>query len=133
MPRMAVICAGCRLRSRPGLPRGGRLSPPWSQPLPDASRKAVAGGKSAANRALLLADQAIADARLSDQQFWLCRVRFQFLPQMRQVNAQVVRLLDIVRPPDLAEYLPVREHLPGVLDEKPQQRVFRGGQLHFFG
>ena len=78
-------------------------------------------------RQLILADQPVADAGLGDEQLRLGRVRFQFLPQVRQIDAQVVGLLDRVRAPDLAEYLAVGQHLPGVLDEESQEVVFRGG------
>src|ERR1017187_9092501 len=79
---------------------------------------------------LLLADQTIADAGLSGEQFRLRGVGLQFLPQVSQIDAQVVGLLDIVRPPNLAENLTVCEHFPGMLDKESQERVFSGGQLH---
>src|SRR6266446_9704476 len=42
-----------------------------------------------------------------------------------------MRLLDVIRPPDFAEDLPVRQHFSGVLDEQAQEPVFGGRELYF--
>src|ERR1035441_6978722 len=72
----------CWLISRSCNGKRGTRQPPARPRTPNAER--LLGNS-------LLADQTVANAGLSNQQFWLRGVRLQFLPQVRQVNAQVVR------------------------------------------
>jgi hypothetical protein len=80
--------------------------------------------------ALITITQAVADTRLSDDVTRLRRVGFQFLPQLANVDTQVVRVLGIARPPDDAQQLLVRHYLTGVNNEKAQEVIFLGRKLN---
>ena len=66
----------------------------------------------------LLRHQAIADPGLRYDEARFGGFGFEFLPQMRDINAQIMRVLDVVGTPDFEEDLSVGEDLAGVLDEQ---------------
>ena len=66
-------------------------------------------------------NQPVTHARLGDEMFGLRGVGLQFLAQMRDVDAQVMRLFHRLRPPNFRQQLAVRQNLAGVLHEQSQQ------------
>ena len=74
-------------------------------------------------------DEAVANACLSDQVLGSCRIIFEFLPQVPHVDAQVVAALHIGRSPDVAQELPVRQHLSWMAQEDREQTELDLGQV----
>ena len=70
-----------------------------------------------------LQSEAVADTDFCLQMMRLRWINFQLLPQVTDVNAQVVAALDVRRPPYLAQQLTMRHHLPGIGNERNQQPV----------
>jgi hypothetical protein len=61
-------------------------------------------------------EQPIADTSFCNEQLGLGRIRLQLLPQVRHVNAEVMRLLDSVRSQHLAHDLAMGQNFSCVLD-----------------
>jgi hypothetical protein len=59
------------------------------------------------------------------------RFFFNLFSQMRDVDAQVMRLLHRLRPPDFRQQLAVRQNLAGVRHKQSQQRIFNQCELDF--
>src|SRR6185312_5616559 len=75
-------------------------------------------------------DQPVAHRRFRQQVPGLRRIELQLLPQMPHVNAQVVALFGMRRPPDFAQELAVRQHAAHVGDQHQQQAVFDRREVH---
>src|ERR1035438_1070624 len=73
-------------------------------------------------------DQPVPNPRLSPEVPWLVRLRLQFLPDMRHVNAEVMRVLLGLRSPQFAKHLAVGDNLASVDDKKTKHGVFLRGQ-----
>ena len=69
--------------------------------------------------------QSVADANLRLDQHGRVAFGFEFLAQMRDVNAKVLCLALRLFSPNRAEELPVSNNLAGVLHKDAQERVFR--------
>src|SRR3954468_2594950 len=54
-------------------------------------------------------DEAVAGTRLRHEEPWTPGIRLELLPQLRDVDVQVVRLVAVGRPPDLAQDDAVRQ------------------------
>jgi hypothetical protein len=52
-------------------------------------------------------------------------------PQLRDVNAQLLGLIEMVGPPHFIQQLPLRENLAGILDQHLQQAVFVRREMDF--
>src|SRR6266704_6270900 len=74
-------------------------------------------------------DQAVAEARLGDQQVRGCRV-VQLLPEVGDVDAQVLRLLLVAGAPDVLEQEGVAAEAAGVGGQHLQEAVFDPGEPH---
>ena len=59
-----------------------------------------------------------------------CRIGLELRAEVRHVDAQIVAVLDVRRPPDLAQQQPVREHLARMRDELREQPELHGRQMH---
>src|SRR5215471_9811035 len=73
--------------------------------------------------------ETIPDAGLGEYVPGLRRIRLELLPQMRDVDADVVAALDEAWTPDLAQQMPMREHLPRVRDQHGQQPILDRRQM----
>ena len=74
--------------------------------------------------------QAISDARLGLEKFWLVGIILEFLPQLGDINPEVMGVFLRVRPPKFPQNLLMRDH-PIAMDRKiPQQIVLFGRQFH---
>src|SRR5260221_5562116 len=58
------------------------------------------------------------------------RIVFELVAQLSHVDAQVVRLLDMRRPPDIAQQLALRDDLAEVARQHGEQPVFNRRQVH---
>src|SRR5262245_1781653 len=67
--------------------------------------------------------ETVADAGLVDQVARLCGVRLELLAELPHEDPQVLRVLDVGRPPDVSEQLTVRHDLASVLHERHEQLV----------
>ncbi len=74
--------------------------------------------------------EAIADAGFGQDVAGLGGVRFEFLPQVSHVDADIVIALDVTRSPDFAEQVTMRQHLARVAEQQGQEPVFDGRQMH---
>ena len=83
--------------------------------------------RSQRRRAPLIDLQTVAHAGLGAQEARIGRVGLQLVPQLRHVDAQVVPVLDVRRPPHLGEQLPVRAHLSGVANQHATSRRYSLG------
>src|SRR5262249_662759 len=75
-------------------------------------------------------EQAIADAGLGEQVLRARRVLLELAPEMRHVDAQVVRLALRVGPPHLAQELALRHDPSGVAHQRGQEPVLDRAQVH---
>jgi hypothetical protein len=67
-----------------------------------------------------LRSKAITNALLGQQVSRLCRVSFDFASKVRHENAQIVRLVHVVGPPDFIEEETVSENLASVSNKRGQ-------------
>src|ERR1043166_969438 len=82
-------------------------------------------------RALFPSLKPITHARFRDDEFRPRRVGFNFVAQMGDINAQVVRVFVMALSPNFAENLTVCENFSGVANKKSKKVVFRDGEFHF--
>jgi len=61
--------------------------------------------------------QAITDPKLGQDVRRARRVRFELLPEAPDEHPEILHLIAVRRPPNLAQQMPVRKHLSGVRDE----------------
>src|SRR2546429_76342 len=87
-------------------------------------------GVVAAEPARLLRREAVAHTRLGQEIPGAGGLGLELVAQVRQVDAHVVGLVGMRRPPDVAEQLRVRDHLARVPDERRQELVLDRGQAH---
>ena len=78
-----------------------------------------------------LSCKSVADSRRRFNQRWLHWIGLDLLPQMCDVNAQVLPMLFRFRAPDFAQDVSVRENASGMSDEQAEQGVLGGGQFDF--
>src|SRR6185312_5994141 len=71
----------------------------------------------AAEKFSQIESQTVTDARLSLQVPGASRVALQLPAQLCDIDAQVLRLLGVLRPPYFVEQLSLRHHPAGVLDQ----------------
>ena len=81
---------------------------------------------------LLVRDKAIANARLGQDILRALRVGFEFLAQLAHVDAQVLGVICIGRPPHVGEDALVGKHPSVIGGQVGQQLEFGAGQLDFF-
>src|SRR5437763_11082068 len=74
--------------------------------------------------------EAITDPRLCQNVLRFGRIRFDFLAQLADEDAQVFGLLDVVAAPDAREQRAMREHLAVLPDEMHEQIKFLWRQMH---
>src|SRR5262245_25469549 len=60
-----------------------------------------------------------------------CRIAFKLSPELCDVDAQILCLIDLSRPPHLIQQLAVCQNFPGVFDEYLKKPVFMRRQVHF--
>ena len=58
-------------------------------------------------------------------------VRFDLLPEMRDVDAQILTVFLGLRSPDFAQDVTMRQHAASMAHEQTQKRILRRGQFHF--
>ena len=78
----------------------------------------------------MLRDESVAHANLGLKVFRLRGITLKFVSEVTHVNAQIVAALDVARPPYLGEQLSLRDHAAGVSDERSEQPIFNGRQMH---
>src|SRR5438309_9528746 len=71
----------------------------------------------------LLRRQPVAHSRLGQEIARSCGLALELVAQVRHVDADVVRLLGVRRPPHFTKQLLVRDDLAGVMDERRQALV----------
>jgi hypothetical protein len=76
--------------------------------------------------------EAVPDPRFGKNVFGLRRVLLDFLPQLIDHHAQILRLLPILRPPDNLQKAAVRDRLAKVGDQMAQNLKLFRSQVHFF-
>src|SRR4249919_593208 len=74
--------------------------------------------------------EAVAHPGLGDEVLWPCRVRLELAPDLRQVHAEIVRLLLVLRAPHVLEELSLRHELAGIAYEDLDDVPLGGGQPH---
>src|SRR3954471_18535702 len=74
--------------------------------------------------------EAVADASLGQQMSWLGRVVLELLAQACDVDAQVVGLAVVRRPPHLVQQVTLTHETTRVPDEDLEQSPLRGGQTY---
>src|ERR1700722_12725862 len=115
---MPVPTPGTRESSRERRP--GKVRP---RGFPLAARPLKKGHGRAAtteSRFLRLRQQAVADARLGDQEARHHPVGFYFLPELAHQHPQILHIFDMGRAPDFFQQLLMRHHLAGMRDQKAQ-------------
>ena len=73
--------------------------------------------------------QPIADAEFRHQDAGPGRIFFDLLAQLAHKDAQIMRVLDVLRTPDLFEQMLVGDHVAGVLRQHLEQPVFLRREL----
>ena len=78
-----------------------------------------------------LGGETVSDARFGQQVAWLGWVVFQLAPETGDKHPEVMRLLRILRPPNLPEQEAMREHFAGVLEQGDEQLVLQRREMDF--
>jgi transposase len=77
-------------------------------------------------------DKTIPDSAFGQNVLRVCRVLFDLLAQIGDIEPQVVRLIAVLRTPHLAQELLVGHHIPGILHQVVQQPILGRAQVHPF-
>src|SRR5881392_3815871 len=110
--------------------RGRNLVPPLDRPLADPLSETknwrnLLTGKcdSQVNHSLpahlerFIGDEAIPDSRLGLDETWTCRIAFNILAKVGDINAEILSVLFRFRAPDFAKNVAMRENATRMPDE----------------
>src|SRR5690348_1331818 len=75
--------------------------------------------------------EAVAQAALGQDVFGMGRVLFDLLPQIGDVEPQIMGLVAVLVAPDLGEQRFVGEQPPGIVDQMIEQAIFGWAQRYF--
>jgi hypothetical protein len=64
-----------------------------------------------------IGDEAVTDSRLGLNETWICRIAFNLLSKVSDINAEILAVLFRFRSPDFAKDVAVREHATRMLNE----------------
>jgi hypothetical protein len=116
--------------------RGRNLVPPLDRPLADPLSETknwrnLLTGKcgSQVSHSLpaylkrFIGDEAIPDTRLGLNETWTCRITFNLLAKVGNINAEILAVLFRFRAPDFAEDVAVCENGTRMPDEQSKQRI----------
>jgi hypothetical protein len=75
--------------------------------------------------------EAVADTEFGEDEGGMFGIGFDFIAEMADVNAQVVGVLIVTRPPNLTEDVAVRQHHAGVADKQAEEVVLDDRKFEF--
>src|SRR6266576_613795 len=78
-----------------------------------------------------IGDEAIPDSRLGLNETWICRIAFNLLSKVGDINAEILAVLFRFRAPDFAKDVAMCEDATRMPDEQSKQRILGRRELDF--
>jgi ORF6N domain len=122
--------------------RGRNLVPPLDRPLADPLsetknwRNLLTGRRGSqvshslpAHLERFIGDEEVTDSRLGLNETWTCRITFNLLAKVGDINAGILAVLFRFRSPDFAKDVAMREDATRMPDEQSKQSILRGREF----